>query len=55
MWFFTVLMQRIHGAPPKLVADRVAAMRRKKPPMNENLLNFGPELVSELAAGMKRF
>jgi hypothetical protein len=55
MWFFTVLMQRIHGAPPKLVADRVTALKRKKPPMNETLPNFGPELLSEVAAGMRHF
>jgi hypothetical protein len=55
MWFFTVLMQKIHGAPPKLVADRYDGMKRKKPPMNETLQNFGPELLSATAAGMKHF
>jgi hypothetical protein len=55
MWFFTVLMQKLHGAPPKLVADRYDSMKRKKPPMNETLPNFGPELLSEVAAGMRHF
>jgi hypothetical protein len=55
MWFFTVLMEKIHGVDNNTVRDRIAAMKRKKPPMNETLPNFGPELLGEVAAGMRHF
>lgn len=54
MWFFTVLMQKIYGASPKLTASRYDCMNTRKPPMTENLPAFGPELVRQVGAGIRR-
>lgn len=54
MWFFTVLLQRIHRASPKLTASRYDSMKPKAPSQNENLPGFADELINGTMPKLRR-